>query len=106
MDSARPWTLVHDRVCELGRVRPVLATVRAGPDVRGCTGRSAGTPVGSGHLKVFAQPCPDGRLFVGPQGGIPKRRNVNRVWKKALKAAQVNPDLHLHDLRHTGATLA
>jgi hypothetical protein len=24
------------------------------------------------------------------------------VWK----AAQVNPDLHLHDLRHTGATLA
>jgi len=50
------------------------------------------------HLKVFALPGPDGRLFVGPQGGIPKRRNFNRVWK----AAQVNPNLHLHDLRHTG----
>jgi integrase len=60
----------------------------------------------SEHLKVFAQPGLDGRLFVGPQGAIPKRRNFNRVWKKALKAAQVNPDLHLHDLRHTGATLA
>jgi integrase len=60
----------------------------------------------SEHLKVFALPGPDGRLFVGPQGGIPTRRNFNRVWKKALKAAQVNPDLHLHDLRHTGATLA
>lgn len=57
------------------------------------------------HLKVFAQSGPDGRLFVGPQGAIPKRRNFNRVWKKALKAAEVNPDLHLHDLRHTGATL-
>jgi integrase len=60
----------------------------------------------SKHLKVFAQPGLDGRLFVGPQGAVPKRRNFNRVWKAALKAAQVNPDLHLHDLRHTGATLA
>lgn len=37
-------------------------------------------------------------------GGIPRRRNFNRVWKKALKAAEIptEMDLHLHDLRHSG----
>lgn len=58
------------------------------------------------HFKQFAQPGPDGRLFVGPQGGIPRRRNFNRVWHKALKDAGIPADmgLHLHDLRHTGST--
>lgn len=58
------------------------------------------------HIERYGQPGPHGRLFVGPQGGIPRRRNFNRVWKKALKAAQipVGMDLHLHDLRHTGST--
>lgn len=59
------------------------------------------------HLTKYAQPGPDGRLFVGPRGGIPRRRrNVNRVWKKALADAKVTEDLHLHDLRHTGSTLS
>lgn len=58
------------------------------------------------HLERFAQPGADGRLFVGPQGGIPRRRNFNRVWKAALKKARIpaDLDLHLHDLRHTGST--
>jgi len=43
---------------------------------------------------------------VGPQGGIPCRRNFNRVWQKALTGAGFpeDMDLHLHDLRHTGST--
>ena len=58
------------------------------------------------HMERYAQPGMDGRLFVGPQGGIPRRRNFNRIWKKALKCAGIPPeiDLHLHDLRHTGST--
>jgi integrase len=58
------------------------------------------------HLDRFAEPGPNGRLFVGPLGGIPRRRNFNRVWKKALRDAQIpkEMDLHLHDLRHTGST--
>ncbi len=31
------------------------------------------------HLATFAQSGPDGRPFVGPEGGIPRRRNFNRV---------------------------
>jgi integrase len=47
-----------------------------------------------------------GRLFVGSQGGIPRRRNFNRVWRAALKKAGIPETLglHLHDLRHTGST--
>ena len=54
----------------------------------------------------FAEPGPTGRLFVGRRGGIPRRRNFNRVWKKALARAPIPPPegLHLHDLRHTGST--
>jgi integrase len=58
------------------------------------------------HLARYAQPGPDGRLFVGPNGAVPRRRNFNRIWKKALTDAGI-PDemgLHLHDLRHTGST--
>lgn len=58
------------------------------------------------HLKVYAQPGPHGRLFVGPLGGVPRRRNFHRIWRKALKDGGISPDLdlHLHDLRHTGST--
>lgn len=58
------------------------------------------------HVERCAQAGPNGRLFVGPQSGIPRRRNFNRIWKKAIKAAKVpaEMDLHLHDLRPTGST--
>ena len=59
------------------------------------------------HLaaEVFTEPSPDGRLFMGPKKATPKRQNFNRIWKKALTKAGVNPALHLHDLRHMGGTL-
>jgi integrase len=38
------------------------------------------------HLSRYAQPGPAGRLFVGPSGGIPRRRNFNRIWKAALRS--------------------
>ena len=58
------------------------------------------------HLEHFAQPGRMGRLFVGPKGGIPRRRNFNRVWRAAVRRAGIPDeiDLHLHDLRHTGST--
>ena len=58
------------------------------------------------HLERASLPGRDGRLFIGPEGGIPRRRNFNRIWKRALTAAGIpaDVDLHLHDLRHTGST--
>jgi integrase len=59
------------------------------------------------HLatKGYTDPEPDGRLFRGPKGATPRRTNFNGIWKAAVRAAGANPDLHLHDLRHAGATL-
>jgi integrase len=58
------------------------------------------------HLARYAEGGPDGRLFIGPHGATPRRSSFNRIWKRALKASGANPELHLHDLRHTGGTLA
>jgi integrase len=55
------------------------------------------------HMDTYAEPGPDGRVFAGPKGGTPRRSNFNRIWKRALRDAGANPDLHLHDLRHTAA---
>lgn len=59
------------------------------------------------HLATagFTDPEPDGRLFRGPKGATPRRNNFNGTWKAAVRKAGANPDLHLHDLRHAGATL-
>jgi integrase len=58
------------------------------------------------HLERYAEPGPDGRLFIGPKQATPRRSSFNRIWKRALAASGANPALHLHDLRHTGGTLA
>ncbi len=39
------------------------------------------------HLEHFAQAGHAGRLFIEPQGGVPRRRNFNRIWKATLRAA-------------------
>jgi integrase len=57
------------------------------------------------HLERFVAPAPDSRVFTGPQGGRLRRSNFRLTWIKARDAADV-PGLHLHDLRHTGNTMA
>jgi integrase len=58
------------------------------------------------HLEQFAAPGREGHVFVGPQGGQLRRSNFRDDWVKARKAAGVTAELHFHDLRHTGNTLA
>lgn len=57
------------------------------------------------HLDEWSAPGPDGRVFVGPRGGIPRRTNFQATWREAIEKAGV-PGLHFHDLRHTGNMLA
>jgi integrase len=58
------------------------------------------------HLDRYAEAGPHGRLFITPQKASPRGSSFNRICKKALKGSHANPALHLHDLRHTGGTLA
>jgi len=59
----------------------------------------------SAHLAEYAQPGPQGRLFVGPKGGPLRRAVLQRAWDEA-RAKVGMEHLHFHDLRHTGNTLA
>ncbi|WP_119731692.1 tyrosine-type recombinase/integrase [Thermomonospora amylolytica] len=44
-------------------------------------------------------------LLIGPKGGPLRRSGVRRTWNK-VRAEVGLPDLHFHDLRHVGNTLA
>jgi integrase len=57
------------------------------------------------HLECFAQAGADGLVFVGPQGGRLRRSNFRKFWHQARGAIGL-PELHFHDLRHTGNTMA
>ena len=54
------------------------------------------------HLAAFAEDGPEGRLFVGHRGNTLHRSNWTPVWSAARSAADLDPGVHLHDLRHTG----
>ena len=57
------------------------------------------------HLECFADPKPNGIVFIGPKGGRLRRSNFRKFWYRA-RGAVCLPELHFHDLRHTGNTMA
>ncbi|MFF5763050.1 tyrosine-type recombinase/integrase [Streptomyces tanashiensis] len=57
------------------------------------------------HLAVYAEPGRTGLVFAGARGGQLRRNNFRRLWLRALKTTGLR-DVHFHDLRHTGNTLA
>ena len=58
------------------------------------------------HLAGFAEPGPDGSVFVGAQGGRLRRANFRKLWLHAVQLAGLDAGFRFHDLRHTGNTLA
>ncbi|MGA5818650.1 tyrosine-type recombinase/integrase [Kitasatospora sp. NPDC094028] len=48
----------------------------------------------------------DGLFFVGPRGGTLRRSNFRDDWTAAKAKAGVSPDIHFHDVRHTGNNIA
>jgi integrase len=57
------------------------------------------------HLERFADPKLNGLVFIGPKGGRLRRSNFRKFWYRARGAVGL-PELHFHDLRHTGNTMA
>jgi integrase len=57
------------------------------------------------HLERFAEAGDDGLVFVGPLGGRLRRSNFRDIWLVAIADAGLSA-VHIHDLRHTGNTMA
>jgi integrase len=57
------------------------------------------------QVERFAEPEDNGLIFVGPKGGRLRRSNFHPIWAKARDGVNM-PELHFHDLRHTGNTMA
>ncbi|MDX3094555.1 tyrosine-type recombinase/integrase [Streptomyces sp. ME19-03-3] len=74
-------------------IRPVAFPSELLPDVQS-------------HLDTYAGPGRDGHVFLGPRGGQLRRSNFRDDWIRARTKAGVTADVHFHDLRHTGNTLA
>ncbi|WP_308368170.1 tyrosine-type recombinase/integrase [Streptomyces sp. ISL-36] len=56
-------------------------------------------------LDAYAEPGRTGLVFTGARGGQLRRNNFRRLWLRALNTTG-RGDVHFHDLRHTGNTLA
>jgi len=57
------------------------------------------------HLEAWVSPEPDAYVFTGMKGGLVRPAVLQTAWNKA-RIAVGRTDLHFHDLRHTGNTLA
>ncbi|WP_354641976.1 tyrosine-type recombinase/integrase [Kitasatospora camelliae] len=58
------------------------------------------------HLEHYSSAGPNGHLFIGPRGGRLRRSNFRDDWSAAKAKAGISAEVHFHDLRHTGNTLA
>jgi integrase len=57
------------------------------------------------HIEQYVDKAPGSLVFVGPKGGPLRRANFHTIWAPAREAVGLD-ELHFHDLRHTGNTLA
>jgi integrase len=63
------------------------------------------TPELVSHIDGFTNGQPDALLVTGEKGGPVRRHVFHKLWRETAAAAGA-PNVHFHDLRHTGATLA
>ncbi|CAL8969573.1 Tyrosine recombinase XerC [Tessaracoccus sp. O5.2] len=59
----------------------------------------------SRHMDQHTGPGPDALIFAAATGAPARQAHVNKHFRRAARAIG-RDDLHWHDLRHTGATLA
>jgi integrase len=85
-------------------------TVKAGPPKSDAGYRTISiptelVPILEAHLVAYAEPGPDGLIFVGAKGAPLNRGRFHLKWSAALEGAGLS-GFTFHDLRHTSNTLA
>jgi integrase len=105
VDTAEGTVLVDRAVVELPTGALMFGPPKSAASVRVVTVPLVLVPDVVRHLAEYTGPGSDALLFVGPLGGPLRRSNFQEHWRKATVEAGI-PDLHFHDLRHTGNTWA
>jgi len=105
VDPVEGTVVVERSVVELPTAELVFGPPKSDASVRVVTVPGVCLPDVVRHLDEFTDEGPDSLLFVGPKGGPLRRSNFQDHWRKATAEAGI-PDLHFHDLRHTGNTWA
>ncbi|MGH9188037.1 MAG: site-specific integrase [Acidimicrobiales bacterium] len=86
-----------------GRVIVTIPKTDAG--LRTVTLPAALVPELEAHLAAYAQPDGEALVFTGEKGAPLRRNHWSTTWRKAARRVGV-PNLHFHDLRHAGNTMA
>jgi hypothetical protein len=58
------------------------------------------------HLESYAEPGPDGLIFVGEKGAPFRRSTFGRKWRRAREIVGMHEGFRFYDLRHRGHTLS
>ena len=95
-----------ERAVSWVRGQPVVGTPKSAAGIRTVAIPPHVLPAVARHLEEFAGRRPDDLLFPG-RDGVPHLlpSTLHKPWRAARVAAG-RADLRLHDLRHTGATMA
>jgi integrase len=85
---------------------PIVGTPKSAAGTRVVSIPPHVVPAIAHHLDTMAAPGPDALVFPGRDGvSHLQPSTMHRHWRNAREAAG-RPDLRVHDLRHTGATMA
>ncbi|MFF9841367.1 tyrosine-type recombinase/integrase [Streptomyces sp. NPDC013740] len=106
LDLTRSVVLVRRAQSELQNGKLADKAPKSAAGVRPVAFPAELVPELAHHLEHFAGAGQDGHLFQGPRGGLLRRSNFRDDWTAARTKAGVSGDVHFHDLRHTGNTLA
>lgn len=109
--TRRRLDLLHGRVDVVEQMQLLSdGTLLVGPPKSDAGRRSVAIPAVivpdlETHLADWAAPGKDGFVFCGRRGQPLRRASFYTAWQRATKAVGIE-GLRLHDLRHTGNTLA
>jgi len=109
--TCRNLDLLHATVHVAGQLQELkegtlfIAPPKTAAGVRTVSIPQALIPELEEHLARWSGGGPEAWVFVGTRDQPFRRGSLYTAWRRALRAVGME-DLHFHDLRHTGATLA
>jgi integrase len=104
IDCDHQTVRIARQLCEVAGRQPFLAPPKSDAGKRTVSMPSMIVADVRSHLGTFTSPGADALVFTSPAGKPLRHANFRRrVWNRTL--ATTGPDIHLHDLRHTGNQL-